>query len=220
MWCPCHVGLCATPCTCVLCSPPHHTCCCCCAHWCCVCPTCSNHVLLLLCGELVGWHTPCLDGWLVHLVACFHLATHGHTTNPNVHVVCVVVWHTQLQPLSLNTHSLGVALGWTAPQHVATPHHPHHGWLFCVMGGVCCLCHCWCLFPCCCVLLLHKVLWWLLWWSNSWCGVWHVCVHWAQGGAQHVCANVGHPIHGLPGVCVPPCPSCACVWLCHVTHTC
>ena len=87
-------------------------------------------------------------------------------------------------------------------------------WLFCVVGGVCCLCPCWCLFPCCVVVAKacwHMVLWWLLWWSNSWCGVWHVCVHWAQGGAQHVCANVGHPIHGLPGVCVPPCPSCACV---------
>ena len=26
----------------------------------------AQNMLLLLCGELVGWHTPCLDGWLVH----------------------------------------------------------------------------------------------------------------------------------------------------------
>ena len=47
------------------------------------------------------------------------------------------------------------------------------------------------------------------------------CVHWAQGGAQHVMCQCWSP-HPWPAWCV--CATmpimCMCVWLCHATHTC
>ena len=160
-----------------------------------------------------GTHPALMGGWctLWHAFTLPPMATPQTPMSMWGVLLCGTPSSNHCPSTHTHTHCLSVALGWTAPQHVATPHHHHHhGWLFCVVGGVCCLCHCWCLFPCC-VLLLPKHV-------GTWC-----CGGCCGGQTAGVVCGMrvcfGHKV--VHNMCVPMLvtPSMAClVCVCHHAH--
>ena len=195
-----------------MCALPAQTMCCCCC--CCV------------VSWLGGTHPALMGGWCT----LWHASTLPPMATPQtpMSMWCVLLCGTPSSNHCASTHTHFGCGTWLDCTTTCCHTSPPPPWLVDLCGGWCLLfvpllvsvpllCCC-----CCQSMLAHGVVVVVvvvvkqLVWSVACVCIGHKVVH-----NMCVCANVGHPNHGLPGVCVPPCHHVhVCVWLCHVTHTC